>query len=181
MPAFLVAKRCSQKLTLSHDLACFFSPYMCTTLVYMSLNTGLSTCTCSHTYTCNCTALKELCWSNCWLCVFLFYNYAVSSPKRNPPGSPSSMQPEVSVKAGSQYDAGSANVAGKSIFSNSIPDVKFSDNLIGWTLTNADEVMAKLNLSQLQQRSWHYAGTSVILWTHLNFVECFVTVIHNFL
>ena len=33
--------------------------------------------------------------------------------------------------------------------SNSIPDVKFLDNLIGWTLTNAGERTLELKLSQL--------------------------------
>ena len=44
------------------------------------------------------------------------------------------------------------SVAGASIFhySNSIPDVKFLDNLIGWMLTDAGKVMLELNLSQLQ-------------------------------
>ena len=59
------------------------------------------------------------------------------------------------LKAGSQYDAGSAstvsiaNVEGK-VF------VKFNswcqtlDNLIGWTLTDTDKVTLELNLSQFQ-------------------------------
>ena len=46
------------------------------------------------------------------------------------------------IKPGSQYDAGAASVTSvteKSLFhqSNCIPDVKFFDNLIGWTLANA--------------------------------------------
>ena len=53
-------------------------------------------------------------------------------------------------------------------WSNSIPDVKFLDNLIGWTLANAGEVMLELNLSRLPLQSWCYAGVSIILWTHLN-------------
>ena len=35
--------------------------------------------------------------------------------------------------------------------SNSIPDVKFLDHLIGWTLTNAGKVTLNLNLSQLKR------------------------------
>ena len=61
-------------------------------------------------------------------------------------------------KASSQYDAGAVstmsftNVAGRNFFhhSNLIPDVKFLDILISWTLTNADEVMLELKLSQIQ-------------------------------
>ena len=46
------------------------------------------------------------------------------------------------VKPGSQYDTGAMSVVSvmeKSFFhqSNCIPDVKFFDNLIGWTLANA--------------------------------------------
>ena len=52
------------------------------------------------------------------------------------------------LKTGSRYDTGSvsvvsiAKVVGETTFyqSNSIPDVKFLDNLIGWMLTNASEV-----------------------------------------
>ena len=51
----------------------------------------------------------------------------------------------VSLKPGSQYDAGATSVTSvvslteKSLFhqSNCIPDVNFFDNLIGWTLANA--------------------------------------------
>ena len=50
-----------------------------------------------------------------------------------------------SLKPGSQYDAGATSVTSvvsiteKSLFhqSNCIPDIKFLDNLIGWTLANA--------------------------------------------
>ena len=43
------------------------------------------------------------------------------------------------VKPGSQYDAGVASVVSvtEKVFSPVIPDVKFFDNLIGWTLANA--------------------------------------------
>ena len=50
------------------------------------------------------------------------------------------------LKPGSQYDAGTTSVMSvteKSLFfhqSNCIPDVKFFDNLIGWTLANARDV-----------------------------------------
>ena len=51
------------------------------------------------------------------------------------------------VKPGSQYDAGAASVTSvlsvniKKSFhqSNCISDVKFLDNLIGWTLANAHD------------------------------------------
>ena len=45
------------------------------------------------------------------------------------------------VKLGSQYDAGVVSVTGESIFSFAIPDVKFFDNLITWTLANAGDAM----------------------------------------
>ena len=56
------------------------------------------------------------------------------------------------VRPGSQYDAGAASVMSvvsvvsvteKSLFhqSNCIPDVKFFNNLIGWTLANARNAM----------------------------------------
>ena len=42
------------------------------------------------------------------------------------------------LKSGSQYDAGAASVTEKSFHqSNCIPDVKFFENLIAWTLANA--------------------------------------------
>ena len=45
------------------------------------------------------------------------------------------------------------NIVGERIFlPNSIPGVKFLDNLIGWTLTNAGEVTLELNLSQFQHQ-----------------------------
>ena len=51
------------------------------------------------------------------------------------------------VKPGSQYDAGAVNITSvvsvmEKVFqqSNCIPDVKFFDNLIGWTLANARNV-----------------------------------------
>ena len=47
------------------------------------------------------------------------------------------------LKPGSQYDAGAASVVSvmeKSFYqSNCILDVKFFDNLIGWTLANAHD------------------------------------------
>ena len=65
-----------------------------------------------------------------------------------------------------------ANVVGESIFhfSNSIPDVKFLDNLIDWIVTNVGEVTLKLNLSQLQSdpntRNTMLAPASSLLWAH---------------
>ena len=52
--------------------------------------------------------------------------------------------------------------------SNSIPDVKFLDHLIGWTLTNAGKVTLNLELESIQTSPWSsrcYAGTSAILWS----------------
>ena len=65
------------------------------------------------------------------------------------------------LEAGSQYDAGGVSVisvvkiAEESSFiqSNSIPNVKFLDNLISWMLTNTGEVTLELNLSQLQHHA----------------------------
>ena len=58
------------------------------------------------------------------------------------------------VKPGSQYDAGAASVTEKKSFfhhSNCIPDVKFFDNLIGWTLANAHDATLELKLSLFQR------------------------------
>ena len=54
--------------------------------------------------------------------------------------------------AGSASIGSIANVVGERTFhqSNSIPDAKILDNLIGLTLTNAGEVTLELNFSQLQ-------------------------------
>ena len=48
------------------------------------------------------------------------------------------------VRLGSQYDTGAASVTENVFFfhqSNCIPDVKFFDNLIGWTLANTHNAM----------------------------------------
>ena len=59
------------------------------------------------------------------------------------------------IKAGSQYGTGAMSITGKSIFYQSIciPDVKFSDNLTGWTLvTNASDETLEKKLSLFQCR-----------------------------
>ena len=55
--------------------------------------------------------------------------------------------PRLTIGPGSQYDAGAVSVTSivsimEKVFfhqSNCIPDVKFFDNLIGWTLANAHD------------------------------------------
>ena len=63
--------------------------------------------------------------------------------------------------------------------SNSIPDVKFLDHLIGWLLTNAGKVTLKLNLSQLK----HHPEVRDAMLAPVSYCEvqpkCISTYIHT--
>ena len=68
----------------------------------------------------------------------------------------------ITLKPGSQYDADTASVmsivsiTGKRFFfheSNYIPDVKFLDNLTGWTLANAGNTTLEKKLSLFQSHT----------------------------
>ena len=62
------------------------------------------------------------------------------------------MTVRITIKPGSQYDTGAAgavSITGKNFFrqSNSIPDIKFFDNLIGQTMGNSSDAMLEKKLS----------------------------------